>query len=527
MRRVKKIKKHKAQSFPFVMVLAAVLSLFGAALLNIFSIETKHLVKTSCIIQKQDLASLALEHAILKLQQGTNWYNVSSLTNFRGYSKEFESPLGKYAIHISDGNLFLTDLNDPTSRQAKDEYKTIGIKVKTKILDCTGAFYAVVQRKMLGGPLISKGRIDLPCTDAKINDSNFYWGDIFSANTNNGYCRIPRIEVAKGSPTQYWLPKVYSAADIYTSVGYTGGRFGPNYYFASTYDDMSPTAHCHPFSQYATAPDVDFDYFKGLAKENKAYYGPANIPGVGPNPYYNPAQDISLVSQANVVTIMAKLKSPSSVLFIDTTDGLPVRYSPCNTYSGSVSVTANLSTDKTLRFYVDNNNQYMTYGQLFIMGPLMLIGHSPSNISNTYGYTWGYGFYSGNDCDDVGNVRHPDNYYYPQTSDSIHYVRNLVDDSQSRLVNTKHAGLLYVNGELRIGGPRVGTSTYSNICIYGTILLGEKGHLKMDTTNDNPYLYVYYDKNINLFGFQGVSVELVSFGEITYLIPTPVPEYPF
>ncbi|HPD18672.1 MAG TPA: hypothetical protein PLF61_03295, partial [Candidatus Goldiibacteriota bacterium] len=131
------MKKKKAQALPFVIVVAAVFSLLSIALLDLFSIETKQLVRTSCIMQKQELASLALEHAIMKLQQGTNWYNVSSLTNLRGYSKEFESPIGKYAIHIADGNLFFSNLTDSNSRQAKDEYKTIGIKVKSKILDCT------------------------------------------------------------------------------------------------------------------------------------------------------------------------------------------------------------------------------------------------------------------------------------------------------------------------------------------------------------------------------------------------------
>ena len=66
---MKKTKKNnKAQSFPFVILLAAILSLIGATLLNLFNIQTKHLVKASCMTQKQELALLALEHAILKLQ---------------------------------------------------------------------------------------------------------------------------------------------------------------------------------------------------------------------------------------------------------------------------------------------------------------------------------------------------------------------------------------------------------------------------------------------------------------------------
>ena len=520
---------NSGQTFPAVMIVAGVLAILSTTLLFVFQTETKNMVKVGCMQQKQELASLALEHAIFKLQQGSNWDSLP-LTNFNGYDKEFSSSLGKYSLHVADGNLFMTTLTNPTTRQAKKEYKTIGIKVKSKILNCTGMYYAVVQRKVLGGPLVSKGKIDLPCTDAKLEDSNFFWGDIFSANTNTGHCRIASIDVARGAARQQWLPKVYAKSDIYTVLGYTGGRTG-SYIFGYTYDDMSPTAHSHPYSEYATAPDIDFDYFRMMAKQNDAYYGPPNVPGIGPNPFYinDGKHDISFVTQANAVTIMAKLRSPASVLFIDTTDGLPVRWSPSptNTYAGSVSVTANLATDKTLRFYVNHTNQYMTNGLCFVMGPLMLIGNEPASIANTYGYTWGYKFTSGNDADNVFDVKCPDNYYFPQQNDGYHYIRNTTDETQSRLYNVKHSGLLFVDGELRIGGPRSGSTTYSNICIYGTILLGEKGVLKVDTTNDNPLLYVYYNRNLNVFGLQGSSVALVSFNSISYLVPTPAPVYPY
>lgn len=72
-----------------------------------------------------------------------------------------------------------------------------------------------------------------------------------------------------------------------------------------------------------------------------------------------------------------------------------------------------------------------------------------------------------------------------------------------------------------------GTETnYSNICIYGTVYIDEYGVLSIDTTNDNPYLYIYYNPNMNIFGNLGEKVAVMSFGEYTYLVPTPVPEYP-
>ncbi|HRU38920.1 MAG TPA: hypothetical protein P5511_03510, partial [Candidatus Goldiibacteriota bacterium] len=76
-------------------------------------------------------------------------------------------------------------------------------------------------------------------------------------------------------------------------------------------------------------------------------------------------------------------------------------------------------------------------------------------------------------------------------------------------------------------GPRSGSTAVSNICIYGSILLGEFGSLSMDTTNDNPLLFVYYNQNLNVFGLQGSALSLVTFSEISFLVPTPQPQYPF
>lgn len=535
---LRKLKKTKGQSLPVILVLASLLGILATALLNLLVYESKFMVKSSCITQKQELATLALEHVMYKLQQEDLWTNPPA--TFYGYTHEFTSDLGNYAVHVTPGNLFFTTLTDPSTRQAKTEFKTIGIKVKTSTLNCTGAYYAVIQRMSFGGPLVSKGKIALPCTTAKADDPNFYWGDIFSANTNTGYCRIPLVNVTKqvaGYRAQ-WLPKVYSNNDIFTTVGYGTGRTG-TYIFATTYDDMSPTAHCHPYSEFAQAPEVDYDSYRMQAKLQGSYYGPPTIPGIGANPYYinDGLHDVVTagtmtndVTQANVVNIMGKLRNIASVLFIDTTDGLPVRTTPCNTYAGSVNITANYATDKALRFYVSDTNQYMTAGTLVVQGPLMLIGDRPDKIAAPGGFIWGYGFGSGTTADDIWNVKHPDNNYYPQNNDGAHYVRNFADDSLSRLENVKHYGTIYMGGELRIGGPRTAGAPVSNVCIYGAIYLDPLGKLSMEgetaTTYDNSLLYVYYNRDFNSFGMQGGSVEVVSFSEFTFLIPTPNPVYP-
>jgi hypothetical protein len=527
--------KQSGQSLPMVLILAGVLSILSAALLSLMITGNKFMVKQNCIMMKQELASIALEQTMFKLQQGSNWYNIP-ISNYNGYQHQFTTNLGSFTVHIVKGNLFLSTLTDPGTRQGQDEYRTIGILVKTTPTACTGNYFAVVQKMKFGGPLVSKGKINLPCTDARINDPNFMWGDIYSGNTNSGYCRIPIIPVAKGTTGvhQEWEPTVYCASDIYTSIGYaSGGRTGA-YLFATTYEDMSPTAHCHPFSQFATVPEIDLQSFKDLATSQGSYYGPKFIPGVagvnknyiddGAHDNYTLGTVVNDVTQANILKIMHTLRSPSSVLFIDTTDGLPVRSNPPNTYSGSVSITANYATDKTLRFYTDANNQYMTWGLCFIQGPLLLIGDNPSSIATTGGFTWGYGFASGTDTDNVMNVRKTDNYYYPQNDDTFHYHRNLVDDTQSYLTNVKHNGLLYVGGELRIGGPR-SNSTLSDVCVYGSIYLGEQGSISMDSS-DTGKLYVYFNKDLNFFSMQTNSLQVVSFSDISFLVPTPGITYP-
>jgi len=519
------------QSFPMVIIVAGVLSILSSAMLSMMIYSNKAMVRVDCMNKKTEIASIALEHAMYKLQDDNNWsmLPLQSGGKYDRYLHEFKTDAGSYAMHIAMGNLFMTNLADPSSRQAQSEYRTIGIKVKTTRTACTGNYYAVIQKKSLGGPLVSAGKIDLPCTDAYVDNSYFFWGDIYSSNTNTGYCRIPLVRVARGitGMREQWLPKVHSKSDIYTAVGYTSGRAG-GYYFASTYDDMSPTAHAHPYSQYAIFPDIDLEYYKKRAKELNAYYGPANIPGVGANKYfindglhdnYTGGGVVNDVTNANSVTIMAKLRSPSAVLFIDTTDGLPLRRSPCNSYTGTLTATAS----STIKFYVNNTNQYLTNGLAFIQGPLQIIGDNPSAIANTGGYAWTHGFATGSNADDISNVDPPDNFYFPQGNDGYHYsLTNRV------IGNVKHSGILYTGGELKIGGPRSGSGLIfnSNVCIYGSIFIGELGSLTLDTVNDNPTLFVYYNRGLNLFGIQGQSVDVVSFNEITFIMPTPGP-YPY
>jgi hypothetical protein len=517
----------KAQSLPFVLMLAALLGILGAAMVTLFRGQQRLSVQQTCIAQKQELASMALEQTIYKLQQDPNWYNVgqTGMEDYNGYSHEFTASGGKYCVHIADGNLFLASSNLFNTRQGKKEYKTIGIKVKALPFGCTGNFYAVIAKMKFGGPLVSRGKIDLPCIQpANLNNpmplrANLYWGDVFSANTNTGYCRIPDIDVGYGTggDREKWLPQVYARNDIFTHINNASNG---NWIFGYTYTEMSPTAHSHPFSEYATAPDIDFDWYRDQAKKQGSYYGPNY-----------PAGPLSFVTQANVVQIMAKLKSPDSVLFIDTKDGLPVRndnisntYS-ANTYSGTTFTAAN-----TLTFYVNAANQYLTHGTLIVMGPLRLIGDTPGNIANAAGFKWNYGNTTSTVSDSFFKMCYPDNFYFPTISDGYHFVLDNVTITNSKLTKVKHAGLMYVNSELRIGGPRSNT-TYSNICIYGTVYIGEMGAINFDNTNDTPTLYVYYNNSLNLFCTSGNRINIISFSEITYLIPTangtPSLTYPF
>jgi hypothetical protein len=542
-----------------VMLLGAILAIFSAALLTLFQINTKFMVKENCMLMKQELANLALDQTLFKLQQNSYWSIIADksatrppdLAKYIDYSNPFTTSLGEFKVHVVAGNLFKDSLSDPNSpRQGVGEFCTIGIKVKTSPTNCVASYYAVVQLMKFGGPLVSKGFINLPCTDAKINDSNFFWGDIYSGNTMTGYFRIPYVPVANsatnGGKHEEWLPKVFSAADIYTAVGYqSSGRTG-SYQYASTYDDMSPTANCHPYSQFANVPEIDLQSYKDMATKQGNYYGPQYIqlPGGGNTLNSNYINDgkhdnytggsvTNDVTNANILKIMHSLNSPSSVVFIDTTDGLPARWTTsttCNTYSGSLTVTAN---DNSLKFYVSSSNQYMTSGMLFIQGPLVLAGNTPSNITYTAGYAWGYGYGVSATADNVANVLANATYYYPQGNDSLHYTRNLANDSLSFLSHVKHYGLIYAGGELQIGGGTEKNSsgqtintTNSNICIYGSIYLGPLGELSMDTINDaNTKLYVYYNTNLNFFSMQTNSLQVVSFSEISFLVPTVVPTY--
>jgi hypothetical protein len=221
------------------------------------------------------------------------------------------------------------------------------------------------------------------------------------------------------------------------------------------------------------------------------------------------------LTQALVGTITGLANSAGSVLFIDTTDGLPVRTSPCNTYCGTTYTSAN-----TLAFYTSSTQQYLTYGTVIVMGPLRLVGDNPSQ-----GVTYHYATFTPStqdDYDKVFAVPTPSNFYLPQSSDGLHFTTG----TPGYLSTVKHCGLLYVDGDLTIGGTRSGASTTnSNICIYGTVYLGEYGRLWLDTVHDTPSLYVYYNSNANLFGVTGSSVQILSFSEFTFLIPTPVPSY--
>jgi hypothetical protein len=503
---VKILSKKNGQTLVTVMILAAALSIMSVSLMFLFQYNQKFLVRASCIQQKQELASLALEQCIYKLEQSNNWYTfASTMTNYLNYSNTFTSSMGTYQTHIVPGNLFLTKISDPTQpRQDLNNSRTIGIRVTTAITSCSGDFYAVIQKVGLGGPLISKGYIDT-CYDTNGSDSDpaqFFWGDIYSANTQDAYCRIRQIQVAGGSVVnghQPWLPQVFAMGSIYTAVSYNSGRAGTTFIFAQTYDDMSPSAHSHPYSTLAAAPDIDFDYFRNYAKARGTYYGPTG-------------KAISQVTQANVAAIMGLANGPGAVLFIDTTDGLPERTSPCNTYCGTTYTSAN-----TIAFYTSNAQQYFTYGTVIVMGPLRLVGDNPSQGESAH-YTT-YTPTTQDYYDYVYNVTAPSNFYLPQSADGLHFTPNY-------LSNVKHYGFLYTNGDLTIGGTRSGSPTpNSNICIYGTVYLGEYGRLWLDTAHDTPSLYVYYNSGSNLFGVTGSTVQIISFSEFTFLIPTPVPSY--
>ncbi len=529
----KLLRGQKGQSLFFVLILAAVLSLAAMGLLKIFEQGNKLAVINDCMMKKEELSIIALEHALYRLQQGSAWEDFSSLPGMTGHSKQFSTKLGTYSLSVEKGNLFLTNPSDPDSRQDKTDYRTIFIRVLTEPVKCDGEYYAVVKNAGYGGPLISRGKIDLPCSESKSFTKTlltkklffhygFYWGDVYSANPADGYCRIPQVLVGTGGTHhEPWLPHVYAAGNIYTLAD-------DDFNFRYFYDDMSPTAHSHPYSEFAQAPDIDFEYFKMQASRNNAYYGPAEIEG-GPNPYYinDGEHDIEDFSTSNVKAVVDRLQKLTDVLFVDTTDGLPVSFDTStgkwNTYTGYLHVTMSAST---FRFYEGADKQYFTKGSVFIMGPFSYMGNNPEK-----------GMGCAANCDRISNVPYPDNYYFPRVSNEHYVLQNPV--SSSYLKDMKHHGFIYSGGELKIGGPvRICSwkirlwppplvyyscndeDPATDIGIYGTIYIGEHGSISAHTSSGKPSLHVYYDRSLNMFGMSGSRILVLSFNRASALTPT-------
>jgi|GEM_PF-1301222 len=556
-----KLKKQRAQTYPVVLIIAVILSIFASTLLFLFRQESKMMIKSMNILKKQELATIALEHALAKLQYGSNWFYVP-IAGFK-YDKEYRvENVGYYSIYIVAGNLFYTTITNPDTRQGQSEYRTIGIKVKMTRTADVSQYYAVVKKTGYGGPLIAKGKIDLPCTDSVVDDNGYskysiYWGDIYSGNPNDGYCKIPIINDAQksGVSPDPWMPHVYAKGNIYTATGATSGCGGVTYSFGYTYDDMTPSAHCHPYSEFAKAPDLAMEAFKKLAYENNAYYGPVTIGGQAGNlnPYFindglHDLADLYANSCSVISTVVKKLSSTADVLFIDTTDALPLTKTGTNTwntYTGKLLVTESANT---LKLYIDANEQFGTMGYLFVMGPLRIMGYTPNAglAQAALAAPAGEFRFDSNDTSvndaEINNITPPDNYYYPQASDGRHYSKTGGNPANWKLTRVKHAGFLYTAGELKIGGQRRPRNTYrcviannqgttetlaSDVCMYGTIYIDEYGTLTIDTSNDpDARLYVYYNSSVNIFGNLGDKVSVMSFGEFTFLIPTPVPQYP-
>ncbi len=563
------LENRKGQTLPVVLILCSILSLFAVTLLFLFSNQAKFQVKYMDSMDRQEIANIALQHAMVELQQGTNW-NSLPLTGFQ-YDQEYTTNKGTYKLNILAGNLFINSQTVTTGwgwhrttvttdqRQGQINYRTIGIKIKSKQSGVTHQYYAVLKQGF-GGPLISKGLINLPCISnySTAHDSlDFYWGDVYSANTNDGACKIPFIQVARGTDNPpAWMPHVYAAGNIYTALNPEQPSPGP-YTFGYVADDMTPTAHCHPYSPVAYQAgqcQVDLDYYKSLASKQNNYFGPQYIGGGvsgTPNPYYNQGNDLSIFSPAqnaansNVYSqIVAPMASADTeaVVFIDTTDALPEMANGANTYCYTTVVPKTQATPcaspQAISLYADDGNQYYTKGSLFVMGPLIFIGDDPDwlNGSGNCNGWW-------NNCNGCPSsctrVSIPSNYYYPQNCTNGNYGSHLNCNNtwgwrwgqNSRtyytICNLKHEGFLYVNGELRIGGPRIqannGAPATSDICIYGTIFIDQYGELTEDTTLDTPALWVYFNSDMNMFSSVGNNVMLVSFGEMTFLVPTPGP----
>ncbi|MBN2753671.1 MAG: hypothetical protein JXR81_02265 [Candidatus Goldbacteria bacterium] len=622
------IKNSGGQILATALIVGAVIAILAYTLLFLFQQESKMLVKTMDITRKQELASIGMEHARYRMQLQNNWYNIP-MTGFQ-YDEEYNIPgLGSYAVTIEKGNLFMTD----SVRQGHEEYRTIGVKVKVYPSGELHQFYGVIKKLGYGGPLISKGKINLPCNNNSIDANGipmygFFWGDVYHANRDDDTFHFPYIPVGMGSTTpKAWGPAVYSASNIYTAYGKSGG----NYQFGYVGEDMSPTAKSHPYSPMAIAPQISLQAYKQLAYEKGGYYGPATVGGSGTaNPFYI-NDGLHDLADLNSVAIHNALKSTSDVLFVDTTDALPLRVpaspsNPTNTYCGTTYVSAN-----TVAVYYNAYSQLYTVGSMIIQGPLILKGadpgpEPPNNEKDPLLPFW----------PTLLGIDIPSNYYYPQEDTTNHLEFDTKGFLGSALNNIKHAGFMYIDGELKIGGVRCKTSTCDNntvektnafasakpsifskikaaaaklmeppavyanwkddatatavaiktltavatltplvtntpvatntpggptetptvpvpptatvgvvlgtptppadcdgkttvsdILIFGTLYIGEHGSLSIDTVNDTPRLAVYFNMNANAFSYLQNSVSLLSFRELTYLIPTPVPEYPF
>ena len=158
---VKILSKNNGQTLVTVMILAAALSIMSVSLMFLFQYNQKFLVRASCIQQKQELASLALEQCIYKLEQSNNWYtfcaSTLSMPNYLNYSNNHHKPRHISVTH-SSRQPFSDRNSDPAPpRQDLNNSRTIGIRVTTATTSCSGDFYAVIQKVGLGGPLYQKG----------------------------------------------------------------------------------------------------------------------------------------------------------------------------------------------------------------------------------------------------------------------------------------------------------------------------------------------------------------------------------
>jgi len=503
-------KKQRGQVFVAVLIMAVVLSLISMTLLHIFQANQTLLVRFSDMQTKQQLASTALEHAVYNLQGGSNWDTTPGSPGFAYDVSYTVSNLGWYELNIVKGNLFIKN----NSRQGVTDYRTVGIKVKVGTTGMTSQYFGVIRQSSNNGVLVSNGQIfsTAECTSNAINNNyyNFFWGDIYSANPNDGMCYYPIINIGSGNINpQPWLPEVYAKGNIYTAVnGDNSGYGSTTYTFGYVYDDMSPTAKSHPYSPMAISGSLDLNYWKMLAYQNGAYYGPQTIGGGGTNPYYIAGNSLTWAMTYVPTAIVNKLNtlSQSSVVFIDTTDALPERNTGnINTYNGTTSSSA----ANTIQIFGTNTTyEYWTAGYLFVNGPLILTGNNPSRNNGT-------------PVPSVTGVVPPDNYYAPQASDSYHYTCGTAGTS-CYLANVKHNGFIYVNGQLAISGAQ-----QTDVCIYGQIFLDQYGSIDATNTGTNqPTLEVYFNDSLNALSYAGNTIQVVTFNELTWLIPaftgTPV-----